>query len=93
MSQPYDQPLFGEPDPPKPQRELSKKDLDDAANKIVWTRYKIAGVQCSDCVIEHTRSNGWAQITAASWMRVQGQDKRVLCYRHKAEWLARGDRG
>lgn len=92
MSQPYDTPLFGEPDQPKAQRQQSHKDKDDAANKVTWTRYKVAGVQCSDCVLEHTRSEGWSQIGAASWMRVQGGDKRVLCYRHKAEYLARGDR-
>ena len=91
MSQPYDEPLFGEPDKPKPQRVQSHKDRDDAANKITWTRYKVPGVQCSDCVVQHTR-DGWSQIGAASWMRVQGQDKRVLCYRHKAEYMARGDR-
>lgn len=91
MSQPYDVPLFGEPDPPKAQRELSKKDLDDAANKIVWTRYKVAGVQCVDCVIEYPKGLRTG-IGSANWMRVQGQDKRVLCWMHKAEYLARGDR-
>lgn len=90
MSQPYDTPLFGEPDPPRVQRQQSHKDRDDAANKITWTRYKVAGVQCSDCVVEHT-SGGRTGIGAASWMRVQGEDKRVLCYHHKAEYMARGD--
>jgi hypothetical protein len=91
MSQPYDTPLFGDPEPPKAQRKLSHKDLDDAANKITWTRYKVAGVQCSDCVLEHTKGQR-AGIGSASWMRVQGEDKRVLCYHHKAEYLARGDK-
>jgi hypothetical protein len=88
MSQPYDLPLFGDPDQPAPARVRSHKDLDDAANKIVWTRYKVAGVQCSDCVLAHTRGLR-AGIGSASWMRVQGQDKRVLCYHHKAEYMHR----
>lgn len=88
MSQPYDTPLFGKPDKPKPVRKQSAKDKDDAANKIIWTRYKVAGVQCSDCVVEHTQGKR-VGIGGASWMRVQGDDKRVLCYHHKAEYMHR----
>lgn len=91
MSQPYDVPLFGDPDPPKAQRTQSHKEKDDAANKVVWTRYKVPNVQCVDCTTEY-RSNRRETITAASWLRVQGQDKRPLCYQHKAEYLARGDK-
>lgn len=91
MSQPYDVPLFGDPDPPRVQRQQSHKDRDDAANKIIWTRYKVAGVQCVDCTNEHHRGMRTG-IGSASWMRVQGEDKRVLCYQHKAEYLARENR-
>ena len=91
MSQPYDTPLFGEPDPPKAQRVQSHKEKDDAANRIVWTRYKVAGVQCSDCVVEYPQGRR-TSIGPASWMRVKGEDKRVLCWFHKAEYLSRGDR-
>jgi hypothetical protein len=92
MSQPYDVPLFGDPEPAKTVRALSHKDRDDAANKIVWTRYKVSGIQCVDCVIEYPKGLRMG-IGAANWMRVQGEDKRVLCWMHKAEYLARGDRG
>ena len=88
MSQPYDVPLFGDPDPPKAARQQSHKDLDDAANKIVWTRYKVAGVQCSECVTRYQQGLR-VSIGIASWMRVQGTDKRVLCYPHKSEYLSR----
>ncbi|UOK18382.1 hypothetical protein SEA_BRUHMOMENT_66 [Arthrobacter phage BruhMoment] len=90
MSQPYDVPLFGDPDTPKPQRERSKKEQDDAANKIVWTRYKVAGVQCSDCVVEFPLGRR-TSIGPGAWLRVKGEDKRVLCWYHKAEYLHRGD--
>lgn len=91
MSQPYDVPLFGDPDPPKVQRQQSAKDKDDALNKIVWTRYKVPGVQCVDCTVEYPQGLR-VSIGIASWMRVQGEDKRVLCYHHKSEYLARGDK-
>lgn len=88
MSQPYDQPLFGDPDPPKAQRQQSHKDRDDAVNKIVWTRYKIPGIQCVDCTNEY-REGQRPTILSASWIRIQGEDKRALCYQHKAEYLSR----
>lgn len=91
MSQPYDTPLFGEPDPPKVQRTQSAKEKDDAANRIIWTRYKVAGVHCVDCTNEY-RKHHRQTIGAAAWMRVQGEDKRVLCYQHKAEYVARENR-
>lgn len=91
MSQPYDLPLFGEPDPPKVTRGQSAKDKDDAVNKIVWTRYKVAGVQCVDCALEYPQGRR-VSIGIASWMRVHGEDKRVLCYHHKGEYLSRGDK-
>ena len=91
MSQPYDEPLFGPPDKPKVARQKSHKDLDDAANKVTWTRYKVAGVHCSDCAVEYPLGKR-VSIGPAAWMRVQGEDKRVLCYYHKAEYLSRGDK-
>lgn len=92
MSQPYDTPLFGEPDAPKPQRKLSKKDLDDAANKITWTRYRVPGTQCVDCVIEFPKGLR-TSIGRGVWLRVQGEDKRVLCIHHKGEYLHREQTG
>lgn len=91
MSQPYDLPLFGDPDPPRTEREKSAKEKDDALNKVLWTRYRVAGIQCVDCVIEYPLGLRTG-IGAANWMRTHGQDKRVLCWMHKAEYLARGDR-
>ena len=88
MSQPYDQPLFGDPDPPKVQRVRSAKENDDAINRVIWTRYKIAGVLCVDCTTEYPQGKR-AGISAASWLRVHGEDKRVLCYDHKAEYMYR----
>jgi hypothetical protein len=38
LSQPYDMPLFGEPDAPATKRQQSAKDVDDAANKVYWRR-------------------------------------------------------
>jgi hypothetical protein len=91
LSQPYDVPLFGEPDKPKAQRVQSAKDKDDAANKVTWTRYKVKGVQCSDCVVEYPQGRR-TSIGPGSWLRIHGDDKRVLCWFHKAEYLSRGDR-
>lgn len=83
-------PLFDQPEVPAGRR-LSRKEQDDRENKIVWTRYKVAGVQCFDCVIEYPKGLRMG-IGSANWMRVQGEDKRALCWMHKSEYLARGDR-
>lgn len=88
MSQPYDQPLFGDPGPPRPRREMTKKEADDAANKIVWTRYRVANTQCTDCVVEYPLGQR-TSIGAGAWLRVQGDDKRVLCLHHRGEYLHR----
>lgn len=94
MSQPYDTPLWGDPDPPKPQRPLTAKEQDDAVNRIVWTRHKVSGVGCCDCITERREQPASRPpIAAATWLRVQGQDKAAVCYRHKAEWQFRDDRG
>lgn len=75
--------LFGEPDPPKAVRVESAKDRDDAANKIIWRRYKVAGVIC------HERINPGAPANcgSATWLRIQGPKEIALCGRHRQEYL------
>ncbi len=76
--------LFGEPDAPKPQRIQSAKDRDDAA-KIVWRRYRVAGVVC----YEYLTPDGTARCGPATWVRVVGTDQRALCARHRQVYLER----
>lgn len=85
MSQPYDVPLFGADEPATPKRQQSAKDADDAANKVYWRRYKVAGIVCWEW------ANGSQQTPCApaTWLRVQGADQRALCSRHKQEYLDR----
>lgn len=88
MSQPYDEPLFGGQEPAKEQRQQSAKDADDAANKVYWRRYKVAGIVCW----EWANAQNWAfadRCGPAVWLRVQGADQRALCSRHKQEYLDR----
>lgn len=77
-------PLFGEPDEPAPKRAESAKDRDDAANKVYWRRYKVAGIVCWEWI------NGQppgVRCGPATWLRLQGQDQRALCSRHKQEYM------
>lgn len=90
MSQPYDMPLFGEPDPPKARRQESAKDVDDAANKVYWRRYKVAGIVCWEWI--NVPKQGM-RCGPATWLRLQGPDQRALCSRHKQEYLDREARG
>lgn len=76
-------PLFGEPE--KAQRELSKKDVDDAANKVYWRRYKIAGIVCWEWI--NGKPPARDRCGPATWLRLQGEDQRALCPRHKQEYL------
>lgn len=78
--------LFGEPDEPKPQRLQSAKDRDDAANKVVWRRYKGPSIQCQDCVAERANRAGIGRVT---WIRKLGDEERALCYHHRGEYLHR----
>lgn len=80
--------LFGEPDPPKAQRLQSAKDKDDAANKIVWRRYKVAGIVCWEWV-NSPHGIRRSQCGPATWLRVQGPDERALCSRHRQAYLDR----
>ena len=86
MSQPYDTPLFGDPDQPG-QRVQSHKEKDDAANKVIWRRYKIAGIVCWEWINGHPPAA--QRCGPATWLRVQGPDQRALCSRHKQEYLDR----
>ena len=86
MSQPYDMPLFGEPDVPATKRQQSAKDVDDAANKVYWRRYKIAGIVCWEWI--NGKPPG-VRCGPATWLRLQGPDQRALCSRHKQEYLDR----
>jgi len=83
LSQPYDLPLFGEPDAPSA-RQQSAKDVDDAANKVYWRRYKVAGIVCWEW-INNPREG--LRCGPATWLRLQGPDQRALCPRHKQEYL------
>lgn len=85
MSQPYDLPLFGEPDQPKV-RNLSAKDIDDAQNRIYWRRYKVAGIVCWEWINNPVQG---MRCGPATWLRLQGPDQRALCSRHKQEYLDR----
>lgn len=83
MSQPYDVPLFGEPDPPKTERIRSRREQDDAVNKVSYIRYKGSEKRlCQDCYEE-------GEAYGAAYLRVHGQDQRPLCFRHRA---LRGER-
>lgn len=78
-------PLFDQPGTTTP-RVRSRKEQDDAANKIIYSRYKGPAIPCRDCVLDRDNRTG---ISTASWLRRHGPDERVLCYHHKAEYLAR----
>lgn len=84
MSQPYDTPLFGDPEPPKAQRVQSHKDRDDAANKITWRRYKVAGIVCWEWVNKPVEG---MRCGPAVWLRILGADQRALCAAHRQEYL------
>lgn len=75
--------LFGEPDEPAVQRVQSAKDRDDAANKIVWRRYKVSGVICHESINPHTP----ARCGPATWLRIHGPEEKALCSRHRQEYL------
>jgi hypothetical protein len=80
-----DVPLFGD-DTPVPARRQSAKDVDDAANKIYWRRYKVAGIVCWEWI--NAKVQGM-RCGPATWLRIQGPDQRALCSRHKQEYLDR----
>lgn len=88
MSQPYDSPfdIFGAPEQ-RPERTQSAKDVDDAANKVYWRRYKVAGIVCWEWIngVPPARE----RCAPATWLRIQGSDQRALCPRHKQEYLDR----
>jgi hypothetical protein len=88
VSQPYDVPLFGSPDPVRAERIQSAKDADDAANKVYWRRYKIAGIVCWEW-INAPQALRQSQCGPATWLRIQGPDQRALCYRHRQDYLDR----
>lgn len=81
-------PLFDQPEAPA-RRVKSRKEQDDDANKIIWRRFKVSGVQCQDCVEDRANRTG---IGAATWIRTQGKDQRALCYQHRAEYLLQESR-
>lgn len=82
MSQPYDVPLFGGPDPAKVQRVQSHKDRDEAANKVTWRRTAGQMTACRDC-LTGTRATGGPTRTA-SFIRTEAGAELPLCYQHKA---------
>lgn len=84
MSQPYDVPLFGDPEQPKPARQQSAKDADDAVNKVYWRRYKVAGIVCWEWINGHPPAR--ERCSPAVWLRIQGTDQRALCSRHKQQY-------
>ena len=86
MSQPYDVPLFGGEEPARPARQQSAKDVDDAANKVYWRRYKVAGIVCWEWI---NRPQQGMRCGPATWLRLQGEDHRALCSRHKQEYMDR----
>jgi hypothetical protein len=78
--------LFGDPEPARPARAESAKDRDDAANKVYWRRYKVAGIVCWEWI--NNPAEGM-RCGPATWLRLQGPDQRALCPRHKQEYLDR----
>lgn len=83
MSQPYDVPLFGDPDPAKAKRELSRKEQDDAANKVTWRRYKGQPRSCQDC-FEEIQQHKRMTFGKAAFIRSHRGVDRPICYEHKA---------
>lgn len=79
MSQPYDIPLFGEPDAAPVARTPTAKDKDDALNKVSWRPNKSGRRLCNDCFDNNVRTT-----VNATWVRTQNGLDLYLCYRHKA---------
>lgn len=75
-------PLFDQPEPVKA-RERSKKQ-DDDERRVRYQRYKGARTPCKDCTDAMHGGNGKG-ITNAIYVRTEGDDKRYLCSRCKAE--------
>lgn len=77
-------PIFEQPEP-EPVRVKSRKEQDDAANKIVYRRYRpTRRVQCDPCVsaVVIKEQTG---INDASYVRTQGSSEQYLCFLHTQE--------
>jgi hypothetical protein len=75
-------PIFDQPEEPKA-RELSKKEAEDNATKVIWRRYRGAARMCEDCFPE-VNSGDRLAFGKASWVRVEGSVQRAICFEHKA---------
>ncbi len=81
MSQPYDQPLFGDADEAPTVRKLTAKDKDDALHKVTWRRYRGTSRPCDDCFMG---GRGLVKPKPSVWVREQAKVEAFLCYDHKA---------
>lgn len=77
-------PLFGEPDAAAEVRVLSKREEDDAVNKVQWARYRGPMVPCAE-----SHPDKRLRCRPVTWLKLLGNRAIPLCSLHKQEHLDR----